>query len=696
MGADAGTRPMEIDDLFRFQRVAEPQLSPDGRWVVYQVGQIDLETRKTTTSLWLATTDRLGVGGATTPRRLTEPVQKNDRHPRWAPDGRRILFESDRSGTSQLWVIDIHGGEARQLTRLSSGAATGIWSPDGSKIAFVSAVYPEYSELEPAESDKKNKERAEQAESGPVKARVTSRLFLRHWDSYVDGKRQHLFVCDADGQNCRDVTPGDRDAYPTSTTFSVGDDFVFSPDSRAVIFTAVPAKNEAWNTGYEFCRAVIDRPTTEWQSIVSVEGAAVGCPRFSPDGRHLAYRAQQVPGYEADRWRLSVVPCQPDGQPTGKGRSLTENLDRSCDELWWLGDERLGMVAEQQASRVVYCVTLDGRPAVQTAVSAGQIGSVSVGGTWLGFQLARMDHPAEVFVHPLQNSGAQIGLPVATESTMISHANDGLRAELKLSRPKSVEVPVEGNVKMQMWILEPPGFDPSKKWPVAFLVHGGPQGAWEDGWSFRWCAQAWAAQGYVVAMPNPRGSTGFGQQYVREISGDWGGKVYRDLMAGLDYLVAQPWCDSQRIGAAGASFGGYMMNWFAVNTDRFQCLISHCSVWNLESMWGTTDELWFDEFEHGGVPWEIPDKYREFSPHVKAANLARFRTPMLVIHNDLDFRCPIGQGLELFTTLQRLGVPSKFVNFPDEGHWVTKPANSRFWHEQTFDWLKTYVPPGPR
>jgi dipeptidyl aminopeptidase/acylaminoacyl peptidase len=247
-----------------------------------------------------------------------------------------------------------------------------------------------------------------------------------------------------------------------------------------------------------------------------------------------------------------------------------------------------------------------------------------------------------------------------------------------------------------MWILKPPGFDPKKKWPVAFLVHGGPQGAWEDGWSNRWNPSLWAAQGYIVALPNPRGSTGFGQKFVDEITGDWGGKCYRDLVAGLDYVEKLPHVDKDRIGAAGASFGGYMMDWFAVNeiSKRFKCLISHCSVWNFESMWGETDELWFDEHEHGGLPWEIPGKYREFSPHARAGKLKEYKTPMLLIQNDLDFRCPVGQGHELFSALQRQGVPSRFINFPDEGHWVLKPKNSQYWHKEVFAWLTKYVPPG--
>jgi dipeptidyl aminopeptidase/acylaminoacyl peptidase len=280
----------------------------------------------------------------------------------------------------------------------------------------------------------------------------------------------------------------------------------------------------------------------------------------------------------------------------------------------------------------------------------------------------------------------------------LTDVNGDVLAGKQLATTEEVWYRSVDGYRIQGWIVKPPGFDPAKKWPVAFLVHGGPQGAWEDGWSYRWNPQAWAAQGYVVALPNPRGSTGFGQKFVDEISGDWGGKCYRDLVAGLDYVEKLPFVDKDRIGSAGASFGGYMQDWFAVNdiAKRFKCLISHCSVWNFESMWGTTEELWFDEYEHGGLPWEIPGKYREFSPHTRAGELGKHKTPMLVIQNDLDFRCPIGQGHELFTALQRQGVPSRMVNFPDEGHWVLKPKNSQFWHKEVFGWLTKFVPPGGR
>jgi dipeptidyl aminopeptidase/acylaminoacyl peptidase len=501
-------------------------------------------------------------------------------------------------------------------------------------------------------------------------------------------------VCKADGSECRDVTPGDRDGYPTSTTFSVGDDFTFTPDGKSLIFTAAPATEESWSTNYDLCRVTIDNKSVQWETLTPANKAADVFPKFSPDGSKLAYRAQSVAGYEADKWELMLVDVDSTGKFTSVPRSLTASLDRSCDEFTWVSKDKLIFTAEEKGARMIYAVgSEEGKPYTISG-EKGQITSLSAGKGLLVYSKALMNAPAEIFQQSLVADSKVVAFE--GKATQLSQANTAMLSELNLPRPESVEVPVEGDVNMQMWILKPPGFDPSKRWPIAYLVHGGPQSAWEDGWSYRWCPQLWAAQGYVVVLPNPRGSTGFGQKYVNDISGDWGGKCYRDLMAGIDYIEKQPWTDSTRIGSAGASFGGYMMNWFAVNTGRFQCLITHCSVWNFESMWGTTDEQWFDEYEHGGLPWDKPEKYREYSPHTKAGNLGKFKTPMLVIHNDLDFRCPIGQGHELFTSLQRLGVPSRMVNFPDEGHWVSKPANSRYWHQEVFAWLAKYVPPGGR
>jgi dipeptidyl aminopeptidase/acylaminoacyl peptidase len=690
IAADAARRSLEIADLFRLPRVADPQISPDGKQVVWQVTTVQPEANGSSVALWIAPAD-----GSAPPRPLTTTAgTTKDTRPRWSPDGGTILFQSDRSGSSQLWTVPAGGGLPTRLTEISTGAEDAVWSPDGRRIAFVSTVHPEFSFLPFAESDRLNAERDKTRATDPVKARTFTRLFYRHWDSYVEDKRRHLFVIDAAGGGCRDATPGDRDAAPTSKTFSVADDHCFTPDSRHLVFTAVPAEGEAWSTDHDLCRVAIDNDSPEWESLTAANKAADNGPRPSPDGRLLAWRAQSRPGYEADTWSVMVAPLRPDGVLAGPPRNLTTGVDVSAGEIAWSADAEgrpfVAFLHEVDGTAAVGRAFLDDRGVEIVREWPGMPTGLSTAGRAAALLVTRLDAPAEVFaVAALDGPAARVP---------VSRANDQAIRGLDLRRPRVLRVPVEGGATMQMWILEPPGFDPAKKWPVAYLVHGGPQGAWEDSWGWRWNAQLWAARGYVVVMPNPRGSTGFGQRYVDEITGDWGGRCYRDLVAGLDATVALPFVDPERIAAAGASFGGYMVNWFAVNdiAPRFRCLVSHCSVWNFESMWGTTDELWFDENDHGGLPWEQPGRYREFSPHARAGELGRHRIPFLVIHNDLDFRCPIGQGHELFAALQRQGVRSRFVNFPDEGHWVNKPANARRWHEEVFGWLERWCPPGPR
>lgn len=688
-------RPINVEDLFAFQRIGAPNVSPDGKWAVFASSEItDSKNNKSVSRLWLVPTD-----GSATPRQLTNPTAK-DNNPKWSPDGRWILFESTRSGSSQIWVINPYGGEAKQLTNISTDASTATWSPDGRHIAFVSAVYPEFSSLPFAESDKANKQKAEAIAASPVKARVFKRLFYRHWDSYVEDKRQHLFVMDLTedvpgelvASEPRDVTPGDRDSYPTSSTFSSTQDFSFSPDSTHLVFTAVPATDEAWSTNYDLCRVPISGGTTEWQTLTGANPAADGHPMFSSDGTKLAWRAQRKPGYEADKWEIIVAECNLDGSLAGEPSSLSPDIDLSFDEIVWRGNDQIITTAESNGSKPIYALTVSRPNIAERAQSVGTSMnlSISADGTVLVCNNSRLTHPAEVFAVQLNEQFLRAKAPGVNLSKM----NEKLLSELALPTASSITVKGADDDPMQMWILTPPGFDESKKWPLAFLVHGGPQGAWSDSWSFRWNPQIWAAQGYVVAAPNPRGSTGFGQKYTDQISGDWGGRCYVDLMAGLAFMEQQAYIDTDRMFAAGASFGGYMMNWFEGNTTKFKTLVNHCGVYNFDSMYTTTEELWFDEYEHGGPPWgSNRESYEKHSPHRLAAN---FKTPMLIIHNDLDFRVPVSEGQQVFTALQRQGIPSKFINFPDEGHWVTKPANSRYWHNEIFLWIKEYCPPGPK
>lgn len=684
-------RPIKVADLFRFQRLGDPQVSPDGTQLAYTQASVDLENNKTTTNIWV-----VGTAVGSKPRQLTSSP-KADRHPRWSPDGKRIVFESTRSGDGQLWTIELDGGEAKQLTTLSTGASNPVWSPDGTSIAFVSGVYPEYSAKPFSESDELNKKRKEEIGKNPVKARVFTRLFFRHWDEWVEDKRKHLFVIPAAGGAPRDVTPGDRDAHPTSTTFSAGEDFTFTPDSKYLVFTAVPVKDEAWNTNYDLCRVSISGGKIE--TLTSDNPAADGAPRFSPDGKYLAYRAQKRPGFEADRWQLMLVATDASGAWKGKPRSLTTHFDSWVNDLVWAGNDRILFTAEIQGSSRLFSLRISDKQGIVYENGKLSVNKQSFS-LWPGYgsQTApTSDRDGRVCAYLLaaQNAPAEIRILEAdrdpADAIAIRGDNDRVLAELNLPRPESVEVPGAGGTPVQMWILKPPGFDPRKKWPLVFLVHGGPQGAWEDNWSYRWNPEVWAAHGYVIALPNPRGSTGFGQQFIDEISGDWGGKCFDDLMACLAYMEKQPYIDTNRMAAAGASFGGYMMNWFQGKTDKFKTLITHCGVYNFDSMYATTDEIWFDEWEHGGPPWLKRDSYEKHSPHLLAKN---FKTPMLIIHNDLDFRVPMSEGYQLFTTLQRLGVPSRLVNFPDEGHWVLKPANSQYWNKEVFDWLIKYVPPG--
>ena len=666
-------RPLELADMFKLHRVGDPQVSPDGKSVAYVVTDVVLAENRTNSDIWIVP----AAGGA--PRALTTSP-KHDRHPRWSPDGKWIAFESTRDGEGQIWVMPAAGGEAKKLTPLSTGASQPMWSPDGTQLAFVSSVFPEFSTQPFAESDRLNKEKSEARAKSKVKARIFTQLLYRHWDSWVDDQRQHLFVVPlANGVAAgapRDVTPGENDAVPTSSTFSAGDEFAWSADGKEIVFTAppVPLREQAWSTNHDVFS--VNLATGARKNLTEGNKAADGLPRFSPDGKLLAYRAQARAGFEADRWELVVL-----DRATGARRSLTADWDRSVDSFNWSPDGKtLYIEALNEGTGLVWSLPVAGGTP-QRLVAAGVNSGVSVApdGKWLALMKQTMSAPAEVV--RLEVGGKPGAGPVALTTT-----NAALLKDIVLPAPESVAVKGAGGTPVQMWIVRPPGFDPAKKYPLVFWVHGGPQSAFNDAWSTRWNAQLWAAQGYVVALPNPRGSVGFGQRFTDEISRDWGGKVFDDLMACVGYLERQSFVDPTRMAAAGASFGGYMMSWFQGHTEKFKTLVTHDGVYNFDAMYGTTEEVWFDEWEHG-IPWEQPD-FNKFSPHRYAAN---FKTPNLIIHNELDFRVPIGEGQALFTTLQRKGIPSKFLSFPDEGHWVLKPQNSELWHTTIFDWLAGYL-----
>lgn len=661
-------RPLRIDDLFAMKRIADPALSPDGQWIVFTLTTADTATNKNYSDLWIIGTDGRGL------RRLTnEPAA--DRRATWSPDGKWILFESTRSGSSQVWMMKPDGSVSQQITAISTGASQPVVSPDGKWLAFLSEVFPENSALPFAESDSLNKIHLDQLDHGLVKAKIFTGLLYRHWDAWVDGKRIHLFVQPFPTGQPRDLTPGDRDAVPTSSTFSAGTDFSFAPDSKLIAYTATPTPphEEAWRTNHDIYEVPVTGGTPRQ---ITTNPAADGYPQYSPDGRYIAYRAQRRPDYEGDRWELMIY-----DRLNGAIRTLTSQFDASVGAQVWAPDSKvLYFDADVEANDPLYAVSLKG-DTVRKIVpeKTNHAVSISPDGKKLYFLQASAVRPAEIY--SVNSTGKNL--------TRISGINDTVFAHLDVPVPQAFWFTGAADVRVHSWLFFPPGFDATRKYPLIMLVHGGPQGSWGNAWSYRWNPPLWAAQGYIVIAPNPRGSTGFGQQFTDDINGAWGGKVYDDLMCALDTVSKLSFVDSTRRGAAGASFGGYMMNWFLGHTGtRFKAIVTHDGVYNFESMYGATDEIWFDEWEHGGTPWNRPAEYARYSPHRFAQN---FRTPTLVVHGGHDFRIPETEAMQLFTALQRQGVPSKFLYFPDESHWVLKPADSKLWHQTVFGWLDEWV-----
>jgi dipeptidyl aminopeptidase/acylaminoacyl peptidase len=651
-----------IDDLLKVRRVGDPQISPKGDLVAFTITNVDKTTNKSTTQIYL-----VPLGGGET-RQLT-----NDEHssssPRWSPDGEKLAFISDRDGEAQIWTIDVSNGALKKTTSISTGAGDPVWSPDGKWLAFASDVYPE------CKDDACNKRRADEVAQSKVKAHVTERLLYRHWKAWKEGMRTHVFVVSTAGGEARDLTPGDYDSPP----FSLGGptDYAFSHDSKELAFTSNHDKVEATSTNADV-----------W--IVSVRGGAArnitaanhgydGSPQFSPDGRYLAYRSQVTPGFESDRFRLMLY-----DRKTNRARSLTESLDSWVDEFTFTPDSQIVyLTAEERGRGPIYSVSVNGG-AVKKVVAEGANGDIHLthDGRTLVFSRSSMTKPGEIYRANSDGSGV----------TALTTTNDAFVSSFNLKPAEEVTWTGAMGAKVAGWIVKPANFNAKKKWPLLVLIHGGPQGAWNDNWGYRWNPQIFANAGYVVFMPNPRGSTGYGQQFLNEISGDWGGKVFVDIKNGVAQTAALSFIDRNRIGAAGASYGGYMIDWIeGHNNDprfQFKVLVSHDGVYNLSAMYGATEELWFPEWEFKGTPWTNKAMYERWSPHNFVQN---FKTPILVITNTLDYRVPETEGLQMFTAAQRMGVESKLVDFPDEGHWVGKPANSEFWYNTVLAWLDKHL-----
>ena len=658
--APAGGRPFRFDELASVKRVGGFTVSPDGQWVVYSLGIADVDENRVKSGLWLQ-----AVSGGE-PRKLTAG-EKRDSDPKFSPDGKRLAFLSNRDGSSQIYLLDLSGGEPVKTTSFPAEINGFRWSPDGSAFVFTTDVFPDCPDADCDE--KKFKER----EKSKTKARVAERLLFRHWDSWKDGLRTHVWRIPVSGATSTavDLTPGDRDAPP----FSVGggDDYDVSPGGKDLVFASNPDKIEAASTNGDIWITSFDGKGKA-RDLTAANKAYDGTPKFSPDGKWIAYRSQKRPGFEADKFTLTVM-----NPATGQSRALTDSIDQWAESFAWAADSQSLYVLSHVGGRgVILRVGLDGKSSEIWRGGSATGLTVSKDGRRLFFSDSTLSRPAEIWSAGADGKGA----------AAVTHANDPLMGQVEMGEVSERTTKSADGRNLQAWLVKPPGFDPSKKYPAVFYIHGGPQGAWSDGWSYRWNPQVWAAYGYVIYAANPRGSTGFGQQFLDEISGDWGGKVYDDLMRAADDLESLPFVDKNRIGAAGASYGGYMIDWIAGHTNRFKCLVSHDGTFDTVSSSIETEEIWFSNWEFKGMPWEKGSVYEKWNPMFYAD---KFSTPTLVIHSEKDFRVPFGQGLQFFTALQLRGVPSKLLMFPDEGHWVLKPGNSRLWHNTIVDWLHRYL-----
>jgi dipeptidyl aminopeptidase/acylaminoacyl peptidase len=666
-GQSANKRPFTFEDMMSLKRIGSPEISPDGKWVLFSAVDVDLKQNKKTPHLWVVP---LAGGDA---RQVTSDPAGEDRG-RWSPDGKQVLFVSGRDGKSQIWTAGFDSasgklsGDPRKITSISTEADGAIWSPDGKNILFTSEVYPD------CPDDACNKSRDDQLAASKVKAMIFTRLFFRHWSSYTHFKRTHLFVVPAEGGTAKDVTPGDHDVPP----FSLGgqDLYAISPDGQEVAFTSNIDEVEAISTNNDVFVVPITGGTPK---KLSTSPGSDSTPLYSPDGRYLAWRMQKRAGYESDRFRLVVY-----DRKGGNIQNLTEDFDRWVGTMAWSPDSTaIYFTAEDKGEVPIYRIgvaTSGNASAVQEVTrSSNDDLVITPDGKTLVFTRMSIQAPSEVYKLALGSKNAE----------KLTHLNDAVLSQVSMQPLEPFWFAGAGGSKVEGFLLKPPDFDANKKYPMKFLIHGGPQGMWGEEWSYRWNAELFAANGYLVVLINPRGSTGYGQAFIDGINGDWGGKPYIDLMRGLDYVEhTYPFVDKDRECALGASYGGYMINWLLGHTNRFKCLVSHDGMFNAESAYGSTEELWFNEWEFKGTPWTNRPLYRKWSPHEYAA---QFKTPTLVVHGQLDYRLDVSEGFQLFTTLQRLKIPSKMLYFPDEGHWVLKPQNSQLWYKTVNAWVDSYI-----
>lgn len=660
---NAATHPFSVHDMVAMERIGDPRVSPDGSRIAFVLRTTDLDANRGRTDLWLVNVDGSGL------RRLTSDPAA-EQHPRWSHHGKHLYFLSTRSGSSQVWRISLDGGEAEPVTKQPLDVGNFALSPDATHLALSMEVFPG---LSPAQTKEQLDADAKKQTSG----RVYERLFIRHWDAWKDGRRAHLFVSALTKPDDVVDVMGDMDADCPPKPFGGSDDFTFTPDGQSLVFTARDVgREEAWSTDFDLYVVPIDA-SAKPRCLTDANEAWDAHPVFSPDGRTLAYLAMARPRYEADRLRI-VLKSWPDG----KTRVLTEGWDRSPGSITWSADGRtIFTAADHLGQHSLFAVDATSGD-VRLVIEQGQIGSIGIAGERVVFGLAHLRSPVEL--HSARADGSDV--------RAITRINEKRLSTARMGEPEQFTFKGWNDETVHVYLVKPVDFDAAKKYPVAFLIHGGPQGSFGNQFHYRWNPQAYAGAGYAAVMVDFHGSTGYGQAFCDSIRGDWGGKPLEDLQKGLAAALQRyPWMDGDRVAALGASYGGYMINWIAgAWPDRFRCLVSHDGNLDERFAYYDTEELWFPEWDHMGTPWDNPEGYEKHNPITLVKN---WKTPMLVIHGALDFRVVETHGMATFTALQRRGIPSKFLYFPDENHWVLKPHNSILWHDTVMAWLAEWTKP---
>jgi dipeptidyl aminopeptidase/acylaminoacyl peptidase len=661
--------------MVRMERISDVAVAPDGKRVVYTQRSTDMEANQGRTALWLLDTGKRGAN----PLRLTDGGP-NSSAAEWSKDGKFIYFLSNRSGSTQVWRISSSGTGPRgdtpvpdsiQVTHLPLDVGSFHVSPRADRILVSVDVFLDCADLDCT------KKRLDDKGHSLSTGMLHTRLFIRHWDSWSDGRRSQLFSMTLSDSGLAVGSPknltggiGDVPGKP----FGGREDYAFNPDGTQVAFSVKAATGEAWSTNFDIYEVAADA-STQPKNLTADNPAWDGQPAYSPDGTQLAYLAMDRPGFEADRFRLVLLNLQ-----SGVKHALTQNWDRSISSFQWSRDGKtLFATADHLGQRPLWAVdAASGR--VSAITGAGEVEGFGVGTSKVFYTASNLRQAADLY---------SVGL-TGGKTVQLTRLNQATQEQRKFGEFQQFNFPGWNGENVFGYVVKPVDFKPEKKYPVAFLIHGGPQGSFGNAWSWRWNPQAFAGAGFAVVMIDFHGSTGYGQAFTDSISGDWGGKPLQDLKLGLDAaLKANAWLDADDVCALGASYGGFMINWIAGQwPDRFKCLVSHDGIFDNRTMYYSTEELWFPEHEFAGAEYQNPAAYAKFNP---VDFVAKWKTPTLVIHGQLDYRVPDSQGISVFTALQRRGIPSELLYFPNENHWVLKPADSVQWYDTVLAWLNRWT-----